>query len=372
MHIDSLDIFHVALPRKQPIDISGRRCDALETVLVRMTSGEAAGWGEASPGAAPTFCGEWAAGAFAVLRDWLAPAVAGSSPSTGEDLAEQLDRFRGNQFAKGALDMAWWDLHARLQDRPLHQLLDGRRPAIEVGPTLDRMESVEEFLRLIGDSLAAGFPRVKLKFRPGWDVEMLRVVRQEFPAQTFHIDVEGGLGLEHMEMLCRLDDFCLEMIEQPLPPDDLVGHAMVQETVRTPICLDEGIASPAQAEMALDLHSCKYVNLKPGRVGGLTAAVAIHNACQENSVPCWVGAMPQSAIGVRFGLALAAKANCTYPADFFPSDQVLAQDLAEPLLPVRDADGIMRVSLWSGPGIGAVPDAGLLEKSTIRRAQVAG
>ena len=151
------------------------------------------GLGRGKPRHGATFSGEWAAGAFAVLRDWLAPAVVGSAPSTGEDLGQQLDRFRGNQFAKAALDMAWWDLHARLQDRPLHELLDGSRPAIEVGPTLRPYGIVEEFLTLIGDSLAAGFSRVKLKFRPGWDVEMLRVVRQEFPgADVPHRRARGG------------------------------------------------------------------------------------------------------------------------------------------------------------------------------------
>ena len=259
---------------------------------------------------------------------------------------------------------------ARLQGRPLHELLDGRRTSVEVGPTFDRMESIDQLLAAIGRAVDAGYGRIKLKFRPGWDVEMLRAVRQEFPTQTIHIDCEGGLSLQHTEMLCRLDDFCLAMIEQPLPPDDLVGHAMVQDMLRTPLCLDESITTPAQADMALDLHSCKWVNLKPGRVGGLTAAVAIHDACHEQCVPCWVGAMPQSAVAARAGLALAAKANCTYPADRFFSEDLLAADLADPLLPVREADGVRRVPLWTTPGIGVEPEAKLLEKFCLQRARV--
>jgi O-succinylbenzoate synthase len=334
-----------------------------------MASGDTVGWGEASPGNAPMSSGEWAAGVFAVLRDWLAPAVVRSAIDSGDELAARLARFRGNPLAKAALDMAWWDLHARREHRSLPEMLDARRTAIEVGPTFDQMESVDDFLAGIAAAFEAGFSRVKLKFRPGWDVEMLRFVRREFAEQTFHIDCEGGLGLQHMEMLHRLDDFFLAMIEQPLAADDLVGHAMVQESLRTPICLDEGIATLAQAEMALELHSCHYVNLKPGRVGGLTAAVAIHDACHDGCVPCWVGGVPQSAIGARFALALAAKANCTYPADFFPSQEILARDLAEPLLPARDpADGIMRIQLWSAPGIGVEPDAALLEKFALQRA----
>ena len=373
MHIESIDLFHVALPLKQPQEIAGRQCDCLETILVRMASGGTAGWGEASPGNAPLVAAEWAAGAFAVLRDWMAPPLVASVIDSGEDLVQRLEAFRGNRFAKAALDTAWWDLNARLQGRPLHQLLDGRRQSVEVGPTFDRMDSVDEFVARVGGALDAGFSRVKLMFRPGWDVEMLRMIRQEFPSQTFHVDCEGALGLEHMEMLCRLDDFALAMIEQPLAPDDLVGHAMVQETVRTPIGLDEGVTTPAQAEMALDLKSCRFVNLQPGRVGGLTPAVAIHDFCQAADVRCWSGAMPQSAIGARIGLALAAKANCTYPADLFASDEILAQDLADPLLPTRDpADGVMRIALWSEPGIGIEPQATLLEKHSIQRATFRG
>jgi o-succinylbenzoate synthase len=372
MQLDSLELFHVALPYKEPREIAGCECSTLDTVLVKITSGGTAGWGEASPGNAPLFCGEWATGAYNVLRDWLAPAVAGSTVDSGEALQERLKAFRGNQFAKAALDTAWWDLNARLQGKPLHEVIGGQRNAVEVGPTFDRMESADDFIAAIGTAFDAGYPRVKLKFRPGWDVEMLRFVRQHFPSQTFHIDVEGDLGLGYMEMFCRLDDFMLAMIEQPLPPDDLVGHAMVQETIRTPICLDEGIASVAQADMALDLKSCRFVNLKPGRVGGLTPAIAIHDRCKENDVACWAGAMPQSAIGARFALALAAKANCTYPADFFASTEVLAEDLQDTLLPQRGDDGVMRISLWSMPGIGIDPDPEMLEKFTLQQAKFEG
>ncbi|OHB69591.1 MAG: o-succinylbenzoate synthase [Planctomycetes bacterium RBG_13_63_9] len=371
MQIDAIEVFHVALPLKQPYQKAGRRFETLDTVLVRMRSGDAEGWGEASPGNGPLASAEWATGAFACLRDWLAPAVVGRSVDSGESLTERLEPFRGNRFAKAALDTAWWDLKARREARPLHQILGGQREAVELGVTFDQMESFDEFLAAIARAADVGFGRVKLKFRPGWDVRMVDFVRKEFPTLTLHVDVEGALGLEHMEMLCRLDDFMLAMIEQPLAPDDLVGHAMVQETIRTPICLDESITTVAQAEMALELHSCKFINLKPGRVGGLTPAVAIHDACRQADVACWIAAMPQSAIGVRAALALAAMANCTYPADYFPSDEVLEQDLAEPLLPARAApDGKMQIRLWTEPGLGISPDAGRLDRFCIARAEV--
>ncbi len=372
MRIDSIELFHVAMPLRHPAETSRGSLESLETVLVRMQSGSTAGWGEASPGTGPLAAAEWAAGVFACLKDWMAPAVVSATIDSGDALQERLDCFRGNPFAKAALDTAWWDLHARIQGKPLHELLGGQRQAVEVGVTFDRTDSFDEFLAAIGRAFQDGFARVKLMFRPGWDVEMLRLVRSEFPGETFHIDCEGALNLGQMEMLCRLDDFALAMIEQPLPADDLVGHAMVQEAIRTPLCLDEGVATLAQAEMALELKSCQYLNVTPGRVGGLTPAIAIHDACRDASVPCFVGATPQSAIGARHGLALAAKANFEYPADFLPPQQVLADDLAEPPLATREAaDTPMRVAMWPEPGIGVEPDPERLEKLCLARATIA-
>jgi o-succinylbenzoate synthase len=371
MRIDRIDLYLFELPLRRPLFGPAGRFPTLQTVLVRMACGDAQGWGEASPGNAPLVYGEWAAGAFAVLRDWLAPAVCGQTIAEPERLEELLGAFRGNPFAAAALDGAWWDLRARRQGRPLHALLGGTRDAVELGATLDRMDSPEEFLDAVAKTFDDGFARLKLKFRPGWDVRMVEVVRREHPDRTLHIDVEGELDLGHFEMLCRLDDFLLAMIEQPLGRDDLVAHAMLQDAVRTPVCLDEGIASPAQADVAVDLKSCRYVNLKADRVGGLTAALKVHDICQNASVPCFAGATPQSSIGARFAAALGALPNCAgYPADWFPAADVLGRDLAEPLLPERGEDGVRRIKLWSEPGLGVEPDAEALESLCIARASL--
>ncbi len=371
MKIDSIDVYHVALPLKKPLRLREGTMDRLETVLVRLRGGDAVGWGEASPGTSPVFGGEFAAGAFAAIRDWFAPRLTASVVDSGEHVQKRLEPFRGNAFAKGALDIAWWDLRARQQGQPLWKTLGGTRQTVEVGPVFDQMESIEGFFDLIRQATEAGYARVKLMFRPGWDVQMVDAVRKEFPVFPFHVDVEGGLNLGHLDMLCRLDDFDLAMIEQPLPPDDLVGHAMVQETVRTPIGLDEGITCVAHAEMALELKSCRYINLKPDRVGGLTPALAICDAAGAQSVACWVGAMPQTGLGTRAGLALASKPNCSYPADWLPLDEHLDADLVERLVPARDEkDGVMRIALWTEPGLGVVPDEARLEQFTIARATI--
>ncbi len=373
MQIDSIDLYHVALPLVNPqtSKVAGiGEIGAAETILVRMASGETAGWGEASPGTAPLAGADFADGVFACLKRWLAPAVAGKSIESGEALSERLAPWQGNRFAKAALDTAWWDLEARRQGKPLHQLLDPRRETVEVGPTFDQMDSIDELLAAIHAAVDAGFSRVKLMFRPGWDVQMVDFVVKEFPTLTVAIDCEGALNLGHWEMLCRLDDFGLAMMEQPLPAVDFVGHAQIQDTLRTPVCLDESISTLDHLEVALDVKSCKYVNLEPGRVGGLTPAVAMHDTCHEACVACYVGAVPRSAIGTRIALALATKANCDYPADYFPVDSLLAEDLAPAPVPQKGDDGIARIPLWTEPGLGIEPDMELLEKLCVDQAHV--
>jgi o-succinylbenzoate synthase len=371
MRIDSIEVFHVALPLRRPLAAKFGPTDSLQTVLVRMTGGSSVGWGEATPGNAPSASPEWAGGVFGCVKDFLAPAVVGRSLDTDDALDELIGLVQGNRFAKAALDTAWWDLKAKAADKPLHVLLGGKRDTVEVGVGFDQMESIEEFCAAIRGAFGAGFSRVELKFRPGWDINMINYVRQEFPVETIHVDVEGDMHLGHMETLCRLDDFSLAMVEQPIAADDMVGNAMVQETIRTPVCLDESITTPAQAEMALDLQAGKFVNVKPGRVGGLTPAVAIHDACHNACVPCYVGAGPQSSIGTRIQMALAAKPNFTYPADWIGPEDLFEQDLAPSPEAVRDeSDGVVRVRLWSEPGIGVEPDMDVLKKYCLAKAEI--
>jgi O-succinylbenzoate synthase len=219
--------------------------------------------------------------------------------------------------------------------------------------------------------LEEGFPRVKLKFRPGWDIAMLRAVREEFPTEKFHIDCNSAYRIEDLELFARLDDFGLEMIEQPLAHDDLVDHARLQEVIRTPICLDESITSLETAQQAIDLGSCRYMNVKPGRVGGLTTAVAIHNACRTAEIPCWVGGMLESAVGARICLALATLDNFTYPADIFPSARFYAEDLSTPPLELtRSTDGKPQAVASDAAGIGTEPDLQRLMNCCVQHARI--
>lgn len=294
MRIDSIRLYRVPLAG-----------GPLESLLVAMTSDGQTGWGEATLGAAPRESAEWGSGAFACLRDWLAPAVVGQSISSGPQLEEALASFQDNARAKSALDLAWWNLNAARQSRPLYQTLGGQTETVPLAMALDRRESPEEFLAEIGRAFEAGYDHVILKFRPGWDVEMLRAVRQTFGSEPIAIDCDGLGTLGEQETFYRLEDFFLKYIEQPLAADDLVGHAMLQQALRTPLCLDESITSPARAEQALDLDSCRLAKIELGRVGGLTSALAIGKTFADAGIPCAASAPCAGPLVAQATLALA-------------------------------------------------------------------
>ncbi|HWC88457.1 MAG TPA: o-succinylbenzoate synthase [Pirellulales bacterium] len=371
MLIDSVELFHVAMPLISPWRTAYGEDATIESVLVRIASSDDTAWSESSPLAAPCYSPEWAGGVFACLRDWLAPAVVGQEIDSGEELQQRLAHFKGNSFAKAALDTAWWVLESQRRGLPLHRLLGATRDRVDVGADFGVQDSIDELIAKIGPAIDAGFKRVKLKYRPGWDVRMLEAVRRVFPSHTFHIDCNSGYTLADFDMFCRLDDFNLAMIEQPLAFDDLVDHARLAQSIRTPICLDESITSLARAEMAIDLGSCRWMNIKPGRVGGLTPALAIHELCQQAGIPCWVGGMLESAVGSRVCIALAMLDNFTYPADIFPSHVYYHEDLGTPPVGlVAGPDGSPQVIAPDVPGTGTEPDPQRLERMTVARARV--
>ncbi|MGE0758845.1 MAG: o-succinylbenzoate synthase [Pirellulaceae bacterium] len=344
MHIDRIELHHVAMPLIYPWRTAYGEDAAIHAVLCRMVSGDLDAWGESSPLAAPCYSPEWAGGVFAVARDWLAPALVGQTITTPRQLQQRLAIYKGNPFAKAALDTAYWALTVKRTGRPLHELLGASRSTVPVGADFGVLDSIDELLQGVGQAVGERFPRIKLKFRPGWDVPMLRAVRREFPEHTFHIDCNSGYRIEDLELFRQLDEFRLAMIEQPLAHDDVVDHARLQAAIRTPVCLDESVTSARHARLASELGSCRFVNIKPGRVGGLTPAVEIHDLCARAGIPCWVGGMLESATGAALCVALAMLDNFTYPADIFPSSRFYHEDLSDrPLVLERGADGVPSV-----------------------------
>ena len=314
---------------------------AIQTVLCCLTSGGIEGWGESAPLAGPLYSPEWASGVFSVCKHWLAPALVGNEISSGQELQDLLSIFKGNPFGKAALDTAWWSLESSIKEKPLHELFGAARSAVPVGADFGVMDSLDDLLTAIQGACDQKFSRIKLKYRPDWGIDILKGVREQFPDNRFHIDCNSGYRLSDIDEFLKIDQFDLEMIEQPLQYNDLLDHSVLQNRIETPICLDESITGIDTTRQAIELSSCRYINVKPGRVGGLTVALAIHDLCVEAGIPCWVGSMLESGIGSAHCTALAMLSNFTYPADIFPSDRFYEKDLAEtPLELTNDPNGV--------------------------------
>lgn len=365
MVIQSLEIVRVAMPLLAPFRTAYGDDYEIESVLVRLCDGERSGWGEGCPLAFPAYSPESARTVFIVARDFIAPLLLGKAIASGQELQNLLSAIKGNFFAKGAFDSAWWDLWAQQKEQPLWKVLGGQNPVIETGADFGAMDSIEHLLGAIEGAVAGGYSRVKLKFRRGWDLEMVRAVRAAFPKTVFHIDCNASYSLDDAPLFRELDQFNLAMIEQPLAHDDLLDHAKLQAQIATPICLDESITSLGKARKAIEIGACRWINLKPGRVGGTTNALAIHDYCRENNVPCWIGGMLESAIGASHCLALATLSGIAYPSDIFPTSRFYRQDLTR--VPLRhSAPGKFEAS--SQPGVGVVPDEARLRQCALEKA----
>jgi len=328
--IDAIEVYYVVLPLIYPWRTAYGEDEAIHSVLVRIFSGAHEGWGETTPFYAPTYSPETAGSAYFLLTEHFAPRLVGREIESAQELLDILSPFKGNPFAKAGIETAWWMLLAEVEGKPLHQLLGGRSRKVDAGADFGVQDSIDMLLEKIEAALYQGFKRVKLKARPGWDLEMLRAVRSTFPKATFHIDCNAGYDLSALPFFRAVDDLDLAMIEQPLHHTDLYDHAELQRQIRTPICLDESVKSVRDFELALKLGSCKVLNIKYTRVGGLLVAKRLHDLAQEHNITCWVGGMLESAIGAGIDIELATLDNFTYPNDLFPSQRFYRQDLTEP------------------------------------------
>jgi len=367
MKIDSIEICRVAMPLISPFTTAYGSDDTIESVLVKLTSGDLHGWGESCPLKAPTYSPECAAAQFVVSREFVAPLLIGQEISSGEELQERLSPLKGNFFAKGGFDMAWWELHAKERGEPLWKTIGGLGPTIETGADFGVMDRLEDLLEAIGTAIESGYKRVKLKYKPGWGLNMVEAVRKEFPDMVFHVDCNSFYTLSDMDMFRELDQHSLAMIEQPLANDDLIDHGTLQAAIKTPICLDESINSLQKARKAIQIKSCGWINIKPGRVGGITNALAINKLCGESGIPCWIGGMLESSVGAAHCLALATLPNIEYPCDVFPSDRFYARDLG---VPGTLHSGPAQFTASEKPGVGVEPDPDRLEEYLTERAVI--
>jgi o-succinylbenzoate synthase len=367
MRIESIEIYRVRMPLIYPFRTAFGNDDTIESIIVRIHSGISYGWGESTPWQSPGYSSESASTSFIIIRDFLAPLLLGQEISSGDELQKKLAPVKDNFFAKAALDLAWWDLDARSRGIPLYRLLGGKKKVVYTGADFGIMENVDELIKTIGAAVRAGFRRIKLKYRPGWELDMLSAVRKAFPDTVFHVDCNSAYTLDDTEMLMHLDRFNLAMIEQPLMHDDLIDHSVLQKKLKTPICLDESITTLYKARQAISIGACRWINIKPGRVGGLTNAVKIHDYCQGAGIPCWVGGMLESSLGAHHCLALATLPNFIYPNDIFPTDRFFLKDLSDPPMVLS---GPSQVKVTEEPGCGAEPEISRLKAQTIEKAML--
>jgi O-succinylbenzoate synthase len=369
MRIESITLRELHLPLKHFFETSFGRTESRRVLLLTAVCDGVEGWSECVASEGPFFSYEWIETAWATLRDFLAPTLMGTELSRAGDAAALLARVRGHNMAKAAIENALWDAEAKQKNLPLWQLLGGTRKEIACGVSIGIQNSHDQLLEKIETELAAGYQRIKVKVKPGWDIEVLAKVRQRWPDILLSCDANSAYRPSDLERQRRFDDFNLLMIEQPYWDDDIVQHAKLQRELKTSICLDESIRSARDAESAIEIEACRIINIKVGRVGGFSEAIAVHNACQRRNIPVWCGGMLETGIGRAHNVALSTLPNFLLPGDVSASQRYWTEDIVEPEIQVTPR-GTIGVS--GAPGTGYEVKKDLIEKLTVRKDVVRG
>ena len=361
VEIERVELRLVRLPLNEPFETSFGRIDSRLIFLVSVEGEGLTGWGEVVAEEEPRYSYETVATALHTIKDHLAPVMLLRPVAGLEDLAARFTQFRGHNMAKAGLELAFMDLLARVRGESLSQLIQGSRPNVPVGVSLGIQPSIDHLLERIDLYLGLGYQRIKLKIKQGWDVDVVRDVRKRHPDILLSVDANSAYTLAEGDRLEELDEFGLLMVEQPLDHDDLVDHAKLQEKMRTPICLDESITGIRRAEHALDMESCRMINIKIGRVGGYSQALAIHDLCYSREVPVWCGGMLESGVGRAHNIALASLPGFTLPGDISASSRYFEKDVIVPEVSVS-SKGTVDVPLR--PGLGFDVDLAYIEANT--------
>lgn len=362
MRLEKIEIRRIRLPFLAPFETSGWREDANYSLIVRLLADGAEGWGEAPVSSGPWYNEETYATAWVMLRDILGPMALAAELAGPEDVDALFARVRGNRITRSGIEFAAWDLFGKLRGQSLSAMLGGTRATVDVGVSVGVQKDIETLLQVVGGYVSAGYRRVKLKIKPGWDIEPTRAVRERWPELKLQVDANSIYTLDAADHLAELDQFDLLLIEQPLAHDDIFDHAKLQQRLRTPICLDESIVSPEHARWALEMGACGVINIKPSRVGGLAPARQIHDLAQAAGVPVWCGGMLETGIGRAANVALASLPNFSLPGDISASDRYFARDVVRNPFALN-ADSTLTVP--DAPGSGAEVDLDFLESVTV-------
>ncbi len=364
MKIDRIELHEIRMPLVHFFETSFGRTTLRRVVLVRVYSEGLTGWGEVTCGESPLYSYETPETAWHILRDFLIPGSLKRAWESPAEFGREFRMIRGHNMAKAALENALWDIEAQRQSVPLARLLGGTLAEIPCGVSLGIQNRVEDLLEKIETELAAGYQRIKVKIKPGWDVNVLERIREKFPQVSLMADANSAYSLADIEHLKTFDRFYLMMVEQPLGWDDILDHVRLQRVLATPVCLDESIHSAADARKAIEAGACKIINIKLGRVGGHTAARETHHECQTRKIPVWCGGMLESGIGRAHNIALSTLPNFTLPGDVSASKRYWTQDIIEPEVTITP-HGTIQVP--TAAGLGFVPQVDRIERLSVRK-----
>lgn len=364
MKIEAITLREIQMPLVQFFETSFGRIYSRRILLVQVQCDDTTGWAECVAGEDPFYSSEWIESAWPTVKRFLAPALLGRTLASARDSVALMARVRGHRMAKAALENAIWDAEAHLRQQPLWKLLGGKQREIPCGVSIGIQDSIEQLLEKIEAELAAGYRRIKIKVKPGWDVNVLERIRSRWAEIVLSCDANSAYTLDEIEHLRKFDQFNLLMIEQPLWNDDIYYHARLQRELCTAICLDESIHNARDTAQAVEIGACRIINIKVGRVGGFSEAKKVHDVCLTNKIPVWCGGMLESGIGRAHNIALSTLENFRLPGDVSASKRYWKEDIIDPEVEVTPGGTIL---VRDEPGIGYRILEDRIEKLTVRK-----
>jgi O-succinylbenzoate synthase len=362
MKIESVTLHHISMPLIAPFETSfGRETDR-QCILITLQADGLTGYGECVASRNPGYNYETTGTAWHILKDFVAPLILGQDVVNAQDFQTRVEGIRGHHLAKAGVEMALWDLLGKRDGRSLKEMIGGTQDKVEVGVSIGIQESASALVQTVESYLEKGYDRVKIKIKPGREVDETSAVRRAYPDLRLQVDANSAYTLETAGALKPLDNLDLLLIEQPLFEDDIWDHRKLQSGFKTPICLDESVITPRHARYALEMEACKIINIKPARVAGLSQGVMIHDYCLARNVPVWCGGMLETGVGRASNLAIASLPGFILPGDISASDRYYHRDITNERFVLNDDSAI---DVPTGPGLGITIDEDALKEFTL-------
>jgi O-succinylbenzoate synthase len=358
MIFSKITLYSLNMPLVSHFETSFGRIYDRECVLVKIESEGLVGWGECAADRDPGYSYETTGTVMHILKDFALPMLVGQDVVDAADFQRRIGQIRGHHLAKAGIEMALWDLLGKRDGKSLKEMLGGVKSSVDVGVSVGLQDTTADLVKVVDGYVAKGYRRIKIKIKPGRDVSEAEAVRKAYPQIKLQVDANSAYSLKSARVLKPLDDLNLLLIEQPLFEDDIWDHRLLQKQLRTPICLDESVISPRHARYAIEMEACRIINIKPGRVGGLSQGVEIHEMCQKIGMPVWCGGMLETGIGRASNLSISSLPGFSLPGDISASDRYYTRDVTHERFTLNDDSTI---NVPTGPGLGVTVDEKAVE-----------